>query len=143
MARTRYTVSLEGGAEIKAALGKLEKGFSGPMLLLAVERGAEITRDVASQLAPRSVSGSHGRAPGFLSSNIVAEKLVSKPKFAQVGVGPSKAAFYGRFRELGTIFQGPEPFLRPAFDETRESVVAEIGASLRKMIELLTANRGM
>ena len=137
MARAKLTVALEGGDELKRALGELEEGISGPLLLAAVNRGAEITRDVAGQLAPRSASGSHGRAPGFLSESIVKEDLVAKPGFAQVGVGPSKDAFYGRFREIGTIFQAPEPFLRPAFDETAESVVDQIGESLKTMIELV------
>ena len=128
-------VALEGGEELQESLAKLEEHVTGTFLLAAVRRGAEIPRSVAEQLAPWSAAGSHGREAGFLADNVLMEDTVTEPTYAEEAVGVHMNAFYGRFQELGTVYQSAQPFLRPAFDETKDDIVDQVGETLRALIE--------
>lgn len=134
--RRKYNkVDLEGLEDLEAALGKLKEDVRGRQLREAAKAGAEITRDLAAQLAPRSADGSHGRPPGFLSRNIKVEVQWTRTQDkADVFVGMHKDAFYGWFQETGTIYDPAQPFLRPALDATKDDVVDEIGDYLRSGI---------
>lgn len=139
MARRRRSVPktgflVEGGEELKEALNALGEHASGTYLLHAVRRGGEITRDVAEQLAPRSATGSKGRAPGHLAANITMVDETATPTLAEVSVGTERTAFYGFFQEAGTRYHPAQPFLRPAADETQESVVEQIRETLEALI---------
>jgi len=135
MASTRNRVDLVGVEDLEAAIRRLGEDVQGEVLRDAVDAGAEIVRDVMSQLAPRSHDGSHGHEPGFLSRNIVKERQWTRTQnTADTHVGPSKKVWYGRFPELGTVFQPAQPFQRPALDETKNSVIDEIAEQLRNRI---------
>lgn len=115
---------LEGVDDLEAAIKRLSEDTQGRVLRDATEAGAEIPRSVASQLAPRSTEGSHGREPGFLAENILAEVQFTRTQdTARVHVGMHADAWYGRFQETGTQFQPAQPFLRPALDATKDDVV--------------------
>lgn len=128
-------VSLLGGKALQEALHGMREDVQGTYLLHAVQRGGEITRNVAEQLAPRSEGGSHGNAPGYLASKVVMVDTAAEPTFAQVGVGVDRAAFYGWFQELGTVHQPAQPFLRPASDETEDDVVDQVAETLSALID--------
>lgn len=133
--RKRLRTELEGVDDLEAAIKRLEIDTQGRHLRGATEAGADITRTVASQLAPRSADGSHGRAPGFLAQNIEVEVQFTRTQDkAEVHVGMHKDAWYGRFQEEGTQFQPAQPFLRPALDATKDDVVDEIRDQLRERI---------
>ena len=90
---------------------------------------------MASQLAPRSEDGSHGQEPGFLSKNIKAvRQFTRRQDKAEAHVGMDKEAWYGQLQETGTVFHPAQPFLRPAFDATKNDVVNEIAEQLRARI---------
>ena len=127
MASTRNRVDLVGVEDLEAAIRKLGEDVQGEILRDAVDAGAEIVRDVASQLAPRDT--------GFLADHIVKERQWTRTQnTADTYVGPSKEAWYGRFPEMGTTFQPAQPFLRPALDETKNSVIEEVAQQLRRRI---------
>ena len=135
MARKRTVTRLEGLDDLERAIKRLSVDVQGRVLREATAAGAEITRSVASQLAPVSADGSHGHAPGFLSQNIEAEvKFTRTQDKAEIHVGMHKDAWYGRFQETGTQFQPAQPFLRPALDATKDDVVDEIRDHLRASI---------
>jgi HK97 gp10 family phage protein len=135
VARKRTVTDLEGVDDLAAAIKRLSEDVQGEHLRGAAAAGAEITRDVASQLAPVSADGSHGHAPGFLAAHIEAEvKFTRTQDKAEVHVGMHKDAWYGRLQETGTQFQPAQPFLRPALDATKDDVVAEIRDQLRARI---------
>ena len=135
MARKRQVTRLEGLDDLEAAIKRLSLDMQGQVLRAACAAGAEVTRSVASQLAPRSEDGSHGNSPGFLSENIVAEvKWTKSQDRAEVHVGMKKAAWYGTFQETGTQFEPAQPFLRPALDATKDDVVDEIREKLSAAI---------
>ncbi len=135
MARKRQSVSLEGTEDLERAIKRLSVDTQGVHLRAAVEAGAEVVRDVASQLAPRSTHGSRGHPAGFLAKNIRAERQFTRSQDTAVThVGPTKEAYYGRFLEMGTVYEPAEPFLRPALDETKNDVVDTIAEHLRNVI---------
>lgn len=133
--RKRLITDLEGVEDLEAAIKRLEIDTQGRVLREATAAGAEITRDVASQLAPRSADGSHGRQPGFLAASIEAEVQFTRTQDkAQVHIGMHKDAWYGRLQETGTQFHPAQPFLRPALDATKSDVVDEVRDRLRARI---------
>ena len=135
MARKRTVTRLEGVDDLERAIKRLSVDVQGQILRDAAEAGAEITRSVASQLAPVSADGAHGRSPGFLAANIETEvKFTRTQGKAEVHVGMHKDAWYGRLQETGTQFQPAQPFLRPALDATKDDVVDEIRDQLARSI---------
>lgn len=137
MARRRkfHKTSIEGMDDLERKLRRMTDDVMGEHLRAAVDQGAEIPREVASQLAPRSEDGSHGREPGFLSKNIVKERQWTRTQeTARTHVGMTKDAWYGQLQESGTVYHPAQPFLRPAFDETKDSVRDEIAEVLRARI---------
>lgn len=135
MARKRFVTNLEGVEDLEAAIRELSEDVQGEALRAAVDAGAEIVRDVAGQLAPKSADGSHGHEPGWLADHIGKERQWTKTQdTATTHVGPTKEAWYGRFPELGTIYEPAQPFLRPAFDETKNDVIDEVAKQLRNRI---------
>lgn len=134
-ARKRQSVSLEGTEDLERAIKRLSEDVQGVHLRAAVEAGAEVTRNVASQLAPRSTLGSRGHSAGFLARNIRAERQFTRSQDTAVtDVGMTKEAWYGRFQETGTVYEPAQPFLRPALDETKNDVVDTIAEHLRNVI---------
>ena len=142
MARRRKweRADLEGVEDLEAALKTLNNDVQGEYLREAAAAGAEITRSVASQLAPRSLDGKvfkdgTRRPPGFLAAHIEAEVQWTRTQdTAQVHVGMHKDAWYGRFAETGTQWQAADPFLRPALDATKQDVIDEVRDRLRARI---------
>lgn len=135
MARKYEKARIEGLEDLEAKIKRLSVDTQGVHLRAATLAGAEIVRDLASQLAPRSEDGSHGHAPGFLSENIAAEVQFTRTQDkAMVHVAPTAAAFYGWFQETGTQFQAAQPYLRPALDTTKDDVIAEIRDQLLERI---------
>ena len=125
--RKRQRIDIDGVEDLEAALKMLSEDMQGLALREAVMAGAEIVRDVASQLAPRSVDGSHGKPAGFLADHIEAEGQWTRTQDkADVHVGPTKEAWYGTLQEIGTVYAPAQPFMRPALDETKDDVVNEI-----------------
>lgn len=125
--RKRTVVDIDGVDDLQAKIQRLEIDTQGRYLREATAAGAELVRDVASQLAPRSEDGSHGREPGFLSRNIEAEVQWTRTQDkAEVHVGMHRDAWYGWLQETGTIHQPAQPFLRPALDNTKDDVIDEI-----------------
>lgn len=132
----KTNVSLIGVDDLIGALKQMNEDVQGVHLRTAVESGAEIVRDVASQLAPRSRDGSWGHEAGFLSRNILKEQQWTRTQdTATTDVGMEKEeAWYGRFAELGTLYHPADPFLRPALDSTKADVIDEIADVLRARI---------
>lgn len=54
---------------------------------------------------------------------------------AVVSVGPTRRAFWGIFPEFGTAHSAPQPYMRPAWDETQNAMPSMVGNSLWEEIE--------
>ena len=142
-------VKVEGLRDLQARLQALGSAATEKRMLRQVlGEGAEVVRREAVNLAP-SAARPHAMAgrrgvmvvPGNLKRQIraVPRRDTAHTATVSVGVFPNKKlrtpAFYWRFIEFGTRFLGPRPFLRPAFEHTKEKALKVIVDRLRVRLE--------
>jgi HK97 gp10 family phage protein len=136
----KYKIKIEGGKELSDSLKKLGVKVNREILENIMEECAEIPRADASRRAPRRT--------GELASKImIGEVMEKKEKFEiEIGPGPGKEAFWGRFDEFGTgprktkkgKFTGSmpaKPFLRPALDENKEQIETTFRQGIKELID--------
>lgn len=112
--------------ELTRRFRELADDLAGAHLLEAALEGAEVIRAEAEVLAPRD--------SGFLSEHIIKVADKATRDEADILVGASRKAFYGDFQELGTAHQGAQPWLRPAFDATKDRAQQVFADSMRRRI---------
>jgi HK97 gp10 family phage protein len=108
-------VSIKGLSRIVQNFDKLSMKDINTNAALA---GAEVIREQAAQNAPRGETGNLARLE-------ITKSVVKKTDRAIVKIGPSTAAFYGTFIELGTVHMAPQPFLGPALEEKSQEAIQE------------------
>jgi HK97 gp10 family phage protein len=58
--------------------------------------------------------------------------------FAEVYVGPDAEIFYAHLVEFGTAHSSPQPFMRPAFEQTKgkalDIIKSELGGEIDKAV---------
>jgi HK97 gp10 family phage protein len=152
---TSITITVVGGATAGRKLALVGQSLTGGQLITAVRAGAMVLQVAAKAKAPR-------RTSTLMRSIGVGEEEVSGTA-ASVRVGPSEP--YGKFVEFGTgVFaeggggrstpwrfkagdgswvttrgQKPQPYMRPAWDETKGQVVQEIRDVMRILVEKAAA----
>lgn len=126
-------VEFKGFDELSAKLKALGNAISEDILEAAVKAGARIARDEAERRAPRST-----RVKEHMADNIVVTTVEKSGVHCAVKIEPRPKFFYWRFLEYGTSKMDAKSFLRPAVDEKRDDIVAEIAWRLRKAIEKVT-----
>lgn len=119
---------LNGIAELDSKLKQIELSVRRKMLTTSLKDAAEITRARAAELAPVRT--------GRLKANEVIATVpsLSTAESALVRVGPAKKAFYGLFDEIGTVFMTRQPFLRPAFEETKDEVLLKTAEDFKAAV---------
>ena len=155
MAETVHVEGLDGVLDRLKALPAAVVAKGGGPARAALAKGARMFRDQAIANAPRDT--------GLLQENIVARRdskpqLVGASEAYFVGVrrksrrysntkrnrGKGRVgktyfvegtAFYWLFLEFGTVKMAPRPFLRPAFDQRKESVLSAIVDELNRGID--------
>lgn len=148
MARGTATARLTGLRELSKVLEKLPKQIGQRVALKALRAGGRVfAKEAASNVPVRSgggakltkKGGSKLRLPGLLKKSIrvVRNRDAEKRRGTSfvVSVGPSREAFYGMFREFGTVHIPKRPWLRPAFDAKAQESTRVIGKTLGKDIE--------
>jgi HK97 gp10 family phage protein len=92
------------------------------------------------------IAAIEARAPaltGFMRTHV---EMNTKAKSGDEGsltliVGPDKKAFYDIFDEFGTKHQKANPFMRPAFEETKAQVLDKFVSDLRDELNALQEHR--
>lgn len=121
------TVQLEGGKLLESALKKLPGRVAKKVVKGATLKGAAVVRKDAKRRVPVD--------SGKLKKAISAKKTAESPVSVTYSVGPTTKGFYGQFIEFGTEKKPARPFLRPAFDENQNEIVAKIEEGLKKGID--------
>lgn len=82
--------------------------------------------------------------PGFALGSLHIETFVNKAKGHAVAIlGVAREAFYAvLFVELGTSKDPAQPWLRPAFEQSKAPMLSSLAASLRKRVEKIAKKRG-
>lgn len=135
--------TLTGARELEAALRQLPRATAKGVLRRALRKAAAPTATVAEALAPRGATGN------LLASIDVRTVLVKsqkkrRPKIGDVelfiGATTPKGA-HAHLLEFGTSKMAAQPFLRPAWDSTKQQVLdaieTEIWESLSKAARTL------
>lgn len=152
-----FTVTVQGGQRLRRQLAALEDAVAAEILEIAVASGALLVANRAKQLAAfktgtlrRSIHvGGHtdltpdyeqraGKGPqlygpigGNRNTRSSAEVVVGTnvPYARRIEYG-----FAGKDKLGRTYNQPAQPYLRPAFDETRDDVVKEIGEAIEDQL---------
>lgn len=134
--------ALQGVAQLMRQLEELGLAANGKALRAAVRAGSQPVVKRAKQLIPEGVDAHRtyrGRlvAPGFAKRSIrMVTKLSRDKQKASAAIGVRAEAFYAtQFVELGTSRQAPQPWLRPAMEQTQQEQLTAVGASLKKTID--------
>ena len=140
------TVKLEGFAELERELDRLSKSAGKGVLRRSLKKAAQPMADLMEGMAPRGDSASDDLAESIGVSTKLSkrQKSIHKKMFRDdrasvelfVGPGPDPAAWN---QEFGNINHGPQPFVRPAWDQDRMALLDRLGklmwAELEKSIK--------
>jgi HK97 gp10 family phage protein len=137
-----------GGKELEAALKQLPKATGKNVLRRALRNAAKPTAAAAEAMAPLGPTGNL-RASMTIGPKKSRRGIKSPKTGVEIYIGPSyPKGFHAHLVEFGTIKTGARPFMRPAWDSTKqevlESISAELWAALAKSARTLArkAERG-
>ncbi len=134
----KVRLRFEGGRELDAALSQFTPAKRRAIGRVALDEGGQIMAKAARALAPVDegnlresidVSGTLSR-----SQRGEHQKIAEQERF----VGPDNRP-QGHLREFGSDGNPPHPFMRPAFDQTKDAVLNRIGEALWLGIEKAVA----
>jgi HK97 gp10 family phage protein len=115
----KATFRFEGGRELAAEFNRLSKRLSKQVLTEALKEGAEPMRKRMEMNAPVGPD-----APHLRDAMVISTSRGQDAQEAAVAVGATRGAFYGSFQEFGTAHHAPQPWARPAFDQTHQESLA-------------------
>lgn len=136
-----FTFKVDGLADCEAVLKELPEEVAKTVVFAALRDGASVAQNAILHAAPVGVYGPHdppapGRVKwGALRGNIVSvrrSKIVIGQAGYIVGIGH---AFWGAFQEFGTRRMPARPWLRPAWEGVKETVLNVIKQRLAEGIE--------
>lgn len=150
-------VKVEGLSQIHKALSELGRKVSNKIAVKAMREGGKIVREQARQNAPVLSQSTPYRRAGTLKKAIKSStKVLKNGKIGTVvrvktlttkqietfkvrsgkkGALNPKDPYYWRFLEFGTSKMPAKPFMRPAFEQTKEKAATEIITTLKRGIE--------
>lgn len=141
----KTTIRVEGLRELDAALGELSKGVGRGVLRRVGIKALEPMAETARQLAPDDPATG---APDLKTSIFVGTKLTprqarlarravksgeAEKSFVEVYMGTADPA--GMQQEFGNIIHGPQPFMRPAYEQHKLGAVGIVKNELGGEIE--------
>jgi HK97 gp10 family phage protein len=131
----RERATMQGLAELDAALNELPKAAGRATLRRVLKLAAQPIVEVARDMAPKLTHE--------LEESIIAgTKLTKRQQRFVKKEGKSSSEIYvgtadpaGIPQEFGTFKEGAQPFLRPAWEETKNDALATISTELGEEIE--------
>ena len=153
---TDIKISLEGREELNALINRVDRKMRKKLLVKVFRQASKPLVKEAKRLAPKSHKKSYIVAHGDIRKKVRYTRLVThragelkrsigvivgKGPVASVFIGPRKGGikandgWYAHFVEFGTVKQKAQPFMRPAWNNTHESIEDQIYLSLKKAVE--------
>lgn len=125
----KVRVRFEGGKELDAALSQFTPAKRRAIGRKALDEAGEIMAKAARSMVPVDTGGLRESidVSGTLSRTQKGQhhKIAEQERF----VGPDSRP-QGHLREFGGDGNPPQPYMRPAFDQTKEAVLKRIGDEL-------------
>jgi len=133
-------VRWEGKERLMRSLARIPQELRKDKLEAALVEAAEPLRDAMAALAPRSAGPGHG----YRTNRHIADSITIEPAaasgMAKVRVGPGGGDpgefFYDTFLEFGTRTLKARPFIRPAYDQARDQVLAALERTVVDAVEV-------
>jgi hypothetical protein len=139
------TIKIEGLRDIDRALADLgSKALARGVLTRVGKKRMQPIADRANALAPDDADTPGGLSTSFIAGTKLNPRQAAMAKkagkdFVEVYVGTDDPA--GIQMEFGNVNHGPQPSLRPAWEEGKEAVLSGIGADLWTEIEKTAARK--
>ena len=133
------TVKLEGFKELDAALAELSKAAGKAVLRRSLKKAAEPMAVLAESLAPRGPTGNLAMSVNYGTKLTKRQaglhrKMFRDDKASVEGfVGANDPAAVPQ--EFGTVDHGPQPFMRPAWDQDAMPLLDRLGQELAVEVE--------
>ena len=133
------SIKLEGFKELDAALAELSKAAGKSVLRRSLKKAAEPMAVLASSLAPRGPTGNLSASVNYGTKLTKRQaglhrKMFRDDKASVEGfVGANDPAAVPQ--EFGTVDHGPQPFMRPAWDQDAMPLLDRLGQELAVEVE--------
>jgi HK97 gp10 family phage protein len=101
---------------------------AGELLEAAALAGGKVVEEQARENAPRE--------KGTLAKSITTGVVDKGQNMVEVGIGPGKKGWYGRFSEHGTSREPARPWLFPAYEQKKEEAENAIAEVIREGLGL-------
>lgn len=145
---TTSTVGVEGLSDLIATMRELPKATQRNAVRRVLIRRGEPLADRMRSLVPddprtpasRDLKGSIGVGTklGARQARLHRKEMQGERDFAEVFVGAGVVP-HAHLQEWGTIFHGPQPFARPAWDEQQgtilEGIADDLWAEINKAVQ--------
>lgn len=132
-------VKLEGFAELDRALEELSKAAGKGVLRRSLKKAALPTAELAASLAPEGPTGNLAASVAYGTKLTKRQaglhrKMFRNDKASVEGfVGANDPAAVPQ--EFGTVDHGPQPFMRPAWDQDAMPLLDRLGKELAVEVE--------
>ena len=131
---------LSGGPQLAEALSKLGEKVRKKITRRAVVAGAQVVKKRAKEIAKTKGIEDTGALIRNIAGKVEKQR---SPDYVQINIGvrhgkPKKNAkrqddpFYWFFHEFGTSKMAARPFIRPAFEESKERVIEVMTDKIRE-----------
>ena len=127
MGDAKITFEVNGLNELMRELSKAGDQ-AGDLLEAAALAGGKVVEEQARDNAPRE--------KGTLAKSITTGVVDKGQNMVEVGIGPGKKGWYGRFSEHGTSREPARPWLFPAYEQKKEEAENAIAEVIREGLGL-------
>jgi HK97 gp10 family phage protein len=131
-------MKIEGLAELQKALNELPQELHKGPLRSAVSAAAKVVQDEAKNNAPVDTGVLRKaiyRTRSKSGSSAVQETAIVGVRYGRKYRKRGMDAWYWRFKEFGTAKMAATPFMRPAFDTTKEQQIEAMKTRLARAIQ--------
>lgn len=126
------SIRVDGVEILDMKLRRMAASLSGPQLNAAMKAGAVLITNRAKQLAPYD-TGTLRRSIHELVVRVGSQVIayVGVPKLSEDGDDMG----YSIYQEFGTSRMRAHPYLRPAFNETKDDAIREIADAVKELVD--------
>lgn len=145
MTKGAMKLELEGFEELDNALSELSQSQGKAVVRRSLNALGQPIADDAAEMAPIDMDRDYGEH--LYETISVSTRLDPKAKKTQrridgvdrgavmMHVGPGPKAFHAFLQEYGTAHHAPQPFMRPAWDKHRDTLIPRLKELLWENIE--------
>jgi HK97 gp10 family phage protein len=132
------TIEIKGLRELDQAIRALPEEMQTQVVRAGLQAAGQVLVDGMAQRAPKDPKHRvvrRGSAFPFPLFQSIGMKVSLAKNQARVVVGPLSRAFWGRFQELGTRYQIPQPFMKPTLEADGERAVTAFAVKAREKLD--------